>query len=95
MPFFTWAGNLEARVFGYMNGLSDSTSSLSSVRLPSSRSFRIEFSDLSWKGREERKEFSESEDEMIVLFNWVGHKYGMSNLNDKTSCSVIITLVNS
>lgn len=47
MPFFTCAGSLEALVFGYMNGLSDSTSSLFRDRVPSSKSFRIEFSDLS------------------------------------------------
>lgn len=47
IPFFTCGGNFEARVFGYMNGESDSTSSLSRDNVPSSSSFRIEFSDLS------------------------------------------------
>lgn len=51
IPFFTCAGNFEALVFGYMKGLSDSTSSLSKDNVPSSRSFRIEFSDLSWNER--------------------------------------------
>lgn len=54
IPFFTCGGNFEARVFGYMNGESDSTSSLSRDNVPSSSSFRIEFSDLSW-GRKELK----------------------------------------
>ena len=41
-------GNLEARVFGYMNGASVSTSSLSNGMTPSSRIFLTPFSDLSF-----------------------------------------------
>lgn len=47
MPVLTCTGNFEARVFGYMNGESVSTSSRSSGRMPSSSNFRTPESDLS------------------------------------------------
>lgn len=47
MPVLTCAGNFEARVFGYMNGESVSTSSRSSGSWPSSSNFRTPESDLS------------------------------------------------
>lgn len=49
MPFFTCGGSFEALVFGYMNGLSDSTSNLFKDSVPSSNSFLTPVSDLSWK----------------------------------------------
>lgn len=47
MPFLTCGGNLEARVFGYINGESVSTRSRSSGSMHSSNSFRTPVSDLS------------------------------------------------
>lgn len=47
MPALMWGCSLEARVLGYMNGESVSTSSLSSGKISPSNSFRTPVSDLS------------------------------------------------
>lgn len=48
MPLLTCCGNLEARVFGYMNGASLSTKTFSSGNWPLSKSLRTPVSDLSY-----------------------------------------------
>lgn len=47
MPVLTCCGNFDALVFGYINGASVSTRSLSSGKVPLSKSLRTPVSDLS------------------------------------------------
>lgn len=49
MPLLTCCGNLEARVFGYMNGASLSTKTRSSGNSPLSSNLRTPVSDLSYQ----------------------------------------------
>lgn len=49
IPLLTCCGNLEARVFGYMNGASLSTKTRSSGNSPLSSNFRTPVSDLSYR----------------------------------------------
>lgn len=53
MPVLTCGGNLEARVFGYMNGASLSAKIRSSGSSLFSSSFRTPLSDLSYGERDE------------------------------------------